>query len=534
MSTYKYKPSVNSNGVKSMQHHKTNNKYRIYQIFKPTIQLDELSLQANLSNRKNYKLDEEYSLRYPLIKINNYIVSNEEIDILTIDSTGFIPTVTLKCTFIHQKFISTELPKDGDIISIAIRNKSDVLKILRNDFVITGVSSVNNYTDVYGMNTMTFFGVLFIPGLSSIYDNYSFKGTSLKAIQDVAHKLGLGFATNEDDTDDKQIWIKGLHPTSKYIQSIVKHSWKDDKSFYDVWIDLYYNLNFVNVNKQLLSDESKVDLGVWLNNIDIDYVYGSDTDENKAIGIPNVLSNYEKYKNTSYYIRSWKPINRSSNITFDIGTKMICQMFEHNNKLYNNPSAIKNWSIPLEPIYDPQKTKSYILLRGRATQDPSTRGNDLAQVNYSYPNLYINKSWMGNQYTVSNPDSSTSEWDGNHHRNYYRAKLQNLINNKELEKLNVEVNIIGTNLNIIKGDKIPIFLIKSDSFENAMIKNDIGANDLLDTFYSGWYYVKGSLIKYTQDRSNSNYSNFEEKIVLTRREWPPPITVQSSTHKNNK
>ena len=106
-------------------------KNRIYRVLKSTIELDELSLPSE-ETENTEKPENLASIRHPVIKINDYIISRTEIDSMTIDCTEFLPRITLQCTFVHQKFISQNMPKDGDIISIAIRNKSDVLRSLRN------------------------------------------------------------------------------------------------------------------------------------------------------------------------------------------------------------------------------------------------------------------------------------------------------------------------------------------------------------------------------------------------------------------
>ncbi len=477
---YKYKPPVKSDSPTPSAGGKES-KNRIYQKFESTIELDELSLDSKKGG-KTQKLENIASLEYPLIKINDYMPSSDEILSMEINSDGFIPILTLKCRFVNQLFLSKEMPKDGDIISIALRNKSDLLKSVRNDYVITGSITSENPTQSAGPVIMTFFGMLFVPWLSSTKFNFSHEGTSLSAMEVIAKKIGLGFATNEDDTSDKQVWINGFSTSIDYILKTVERAWKDDESFYDVWIDIYYNLNVVNVNKQLMSSEDSVDPAAWLNNIDKDFTWGADTNQDQVIEAPKVLSNYKSFRTTSFFINTWKPINRSTNITFQIGTKINCNMFEHNKLLFEDEESQKYWRIPLEPTYDPDKVDKYILLRGRASQNSNDRGKDLARANYSYPDMYIKNPWMGIQYTISNPNEDNLKWDGNHHKNYIRAKLQNLINNKELDKLNVEVTVNGLNLNIIKGDKTPIVLIKTDRAQNLMISPEAGSADLLEQF----------------------------------------------------
>jgi hypothetical protein len=209
-------------------------------------------------------------------------------------------------------------------------------------------------------------------------------------------------------------------------------------------------------------------------------------------------------------------------------------MFEHNNSLFLDENAKNFWSLDMEPIYDEQKATSHILLRGRATRD-SKNTDELKQANYSYRDLYQSRPWMGIQYTISNPTEDNLRWDGNHHKNYLRAGAQNIINNKELDKLNVYVTVNGTNANIIKGDKLPIAIVKSDRIETALIDTTSMGHDLVDKFYSGWYYVKGFTINWNKANANSIISNFSQTFILTRREWPTPIAVTPIINpKNNK
>jgi hypothetical protein len=504
--------------------------YKIRTIFEKTIELDELSMPANKQGDA-HKNEDVASIEYPFIKINDYIFSRSELDSVTIDCTGFVPKIAVHVKMLSQLFLAKEMPKDGDIISIAIRNKSDVLKIIRNDYIITGVHTAPNMTDSTTPVLMSFFGELFIQGLDSNKYDFSFEGTSYDALKDFAKKYGLGFSSNEDNTNDKQVWIKANMSGEEYIKKITSRAWRDAQSFYNAWIDIYYNLNFVNINKQLISAENEVDVGTLTSNVDKEWNYGLDSSEEQTLATVKVFSNFIQFKTTPFYINTWRPINRSSTITFQIGAKMNCRMFEHNYNLYNNSASQKYWSVPVEPTYDSQKSKSMILLRGRATYVQSNPNDDdpnpqLKRANYPYIDIYEKFPWLGIQYTISNPDDDNLKWDGNHHRNYQVAKVKNLINNKELDKLNVHIQIVGNNLNIIRGDKMPLALIRTDVFENMKINPDSNFNDALDLFYSGWYLIKGFKLSWSGSNEQTITSNFSQEFILTRREWPPPEAVE--------
>jgi hypothetical protein len=516
-----------SNVEKSLENKDTTN--RILLVFEKTIQLDELSMVDN-KRQDSQKKEDVISIEYPLIRINDYILNRAEIRNFTIDCTEFLPKVTLNALFLDHLFIAKEMPKDGDIISVMIRSKNNILKNIRNDYVITSVYVAPNLTGFKNAVEMTFYGELFIPGLKSQKNDFSFKGTSLEAAKDFAQKFGLGFASNEDNTNDKQIWLKANISGDIYINNIIERAWRDKKSFYNCWIDLYYNLNFVNLDKQLMSSETETDIATVISNIDKNWTYGSNVEEKNAVPTIKLFSNWLNFRTSSFYINSWRPINRSSQITFKIGTKMTCEMFEHNKNIYENVKTDKNknyWAVTVEPTYDENKANKTILLRGRTPFDASTNKTDLARANYSYIDLYEKYPWLGIQYTISNPDEDNSRWDGNHHQNYQVARVQNLINNKELDKLNLHVEVNGNNFNIIRGDKMPVILIRFDAIDNKKIHPESKyTGDMLDLFYSGWYLVKGFIVNWKNSEKGSLMSDFIQEFILTRREWPTPVPIE--------
>jgi len=488
---------------------------------------------SKTGDQDQQKIQSRSGLEYPLVRINDYVLNENEIEYLNIDCGGFLPKLNLVCTFSNQEFIATNMPKDGDIISVSIRNKSDLLKEIRNDYVITSASSHDNI-DTKGPNRITFNGELFVPGLKSKKYNYSFVGTTMEVIQETANILGLGFCTNEDNTIDKQIWMCANDMLYNFIQDITDRSWSNEESFYESWIDIYYCLNFINLNKQLISAEDSIDMGVVLNNLNMEQTWGDEAVKQSNVNpLPKMLSNIENIKTSSAYISKWAPINKSTAITFEYGTKFVCQFFEHNQKIYNNPDLQNYWEIDIDPIYDKEKVNSHILLRGRPVQDVSTSGDDPKRAHYDFTDIYQSSSWLGVQYTLSNPDDDLHNWDGNQHPNFIRAKVHNLMNLKELDKLNLEVTVIGTNTNFIRGDKVPVGLIRKDIAENKRIWRDQNENleIMYDLFYSGWYIVKDFSIMWSNPVNKTPLSGFRHKFTLTRREWPPPFPV--SQNKNN-
>ena len=345
----------------------------------------------------------------------------------------------------------------------------------------------------------------------------------MEALKNVADQLSMGFNTNDENTEDQQIWIISGTPM-EFIKETTDKAWKDIDSFWDCWIDVYYNLNFVNIQKILLAREDQIDPAAFLGNLDVEFTWGTQSSQEQTIQFPKVLSNLPAYRTSSNYITSWKPQNRSSAITFDYGTSMICSFYEHLDNLYEDPQSRKYWDLDISPAYDPDKINDHILLRGRANWDSSLNQGERAMANYSYKDIYKKAPWLGVQYTINDPTVDPMQWSGNHHPNYMRAQVHNLINRIELDKLNIEARVRGTNNNIIRGDKLPLVLIKGDTHESQLAHPEENPAQALDFFYTGWYYVKGFVLSWVRDRDLMT-SSFSHSFVLTRREWTPPERI---------
>jgi len=245
---------------------KLDEKSIIRSIFEPTIPIDKMEIRDTSTKtgdeynpkqkgeESGERIENMLGIDYPFIMINNYHFDEKEIIFFEIIEEGFLPT----CTFIF-KLVKTDLfsgkafPKDGDILNVFIRAKNDQFKPIRNDFLILSCDAGEGGTENLGRE-IVITGELFIPRIKDQILK-SYKGTSFKVLQEIAKELGLGFATNETNTDDEQTWLCANENYINIIKNIAKHSWKNVESFYKVFIDCYYHLNFVNVNNQLTAEE---------------------------------------------------------------------------------------------------------------------------------------------------------------------------------------------------------------------------------------------------------------------------------------
>ena len=498
---------------------------------KKDIRFDELSLSENGGTPTNGGSQlNTVGNDYPIIRINDMVLGKDDIQSMLISSKGFLPTIELSLKFANTALISKNMPKDGDMISVFVRTNTSAINYLRNDFIINHVDS--NISSKSANNTVFLRGELFIEGFTSNNNTFGIIGTSKDVMKEIAKKFKMGFAYNDaDDMDDLQNWLCCFSSPQAFIEDVTRHSWKNNMSFFKSWVDLYYNLCFVNVNKFLSSDENpedEIDLTFFSSTVALNSLTSSNDKPDDAKPFLKIFSNFDSFKGSSFYISKWHPVNRSNSLSS--GYSNIIHSFTHNQNVYIENKDNCEDTLIVNPVYDTSKLDSYIILRGRAKYDENANpDNEQARVNYSMQNTYINHIWSGVEYKMDKDENSSSNntWSGNVHHNYHNAAYQNEINDIELNKLYIEVVCDGLCLQVMRGERVPVFLKYNTPLDKNISPDDPGFN----RFYSGYYIVDSIEYKYN-GKVKTGYSSFSTIMSLKRREWPTPEAIKSDSNDN--
>lgn len=498
---------------------------------KKDIRFDELSLSENggTSTNGGSRLN-TVGNDYPIIRINDMVLGKDDIQSMLISSRGFLPTIELSLKFANTVLISKNMPKDGDMISVFVRTNTSAINYLRNDFIINHVDS--NISSKSANNTVFLRGELFIEGFTSNNNTFGIIGTSKDVMKEIAKKFKMGFAYNDaDDMNDLQNWLCCFSSPQVFIEDVTRHSWKNNMSFFKSWVDLYYNLCFVNVNKFLSSDENpedEIDLTFFSSTVALNSLTSSNDKPDDAKPFLKVFSNFDSFKGSPFYISKWHPVNRSNSLSS--GYSNIIHSFTHNQNVYIENKDNCEDTLIVNPVYDTSKLDSYIILRGRAKYDENANpDNEQARVNYSMQNTYINHIWSGVEYKMDKDENSSSNntWSGNVHHNYHNAVYQNEINDIELNKLYIEVVCDGLCLQVMRGERVPVFL----KYNTPLDKNISPDDPAFNRFYSGYYIVDSIEYKYN-GKVKTGYSSFSTIMSLKRREWPTPEAIKSDSNDN--
>lgn len=466
------------------------------------VKTDEKSTDENEKNISPLKTAKMLGGAAPIVQINNKIFTGEEIISVIIESEGSIPHCYVSLMIMDKSFYSRAFPKDGDLVSLFIRSKDDSLKPIRNDYVITSVSVSSDYgAGELSYDKMSISGILWIPGYHDIRC-FSKSGTSYDVLLKVSSDLKLGFASNEISTDDYQTWICPNEKFGNFLTNVSSASWKNSNSFFHSYIDPFYYFNLVNVDC-LFSEKTEIEEGLCMDLLTNDY--GNENYQGKATG-KVVLSNWQEFSSTPFFIVKYSLFNESSRINNTYGYKRYVEYYDGFTK--------EKETLFVDPLISPDSEKDKMILKGRPNED--------------YYLTQVQSDWMGIQY---------GENGENCHEKYNYAKIQNFQNVVHLGKMGLNVTLQSINFNLRRMQSVPVVIIikkdttrkiantplEDDGYDdsgNVKKKKAVDAFDspfLVDQTISG-YYVIWSM------RYVFKGGAFRQELFMVRREWPIPST----------
>lgn len=446
----------------------------------------------------------------PYVKINGYEMDAKSIIKFKISSTGFIPTIDLAFEDVTKQF-QGDFPKDGDLIELYIRSRNNnAKKKIRINFDIL---SIGGYTSK-GKPLYKLTGIMRVPNIFSERQLSFPEDSSYNHLISVCDEIELGFASNETETDDTMPRFNPNNTIKDFITKTSETIYKDEKSFFTTYIDLFYYLTLVNVNTLFSMDESVED-GIPDIISAVTQDKSNDNEGLKGDELKIILSNHDNYANTSNFITEYHLFNNSGQVWMKNGYKRYSQYLDMD--LYEFQSFF------VDPLTTDGSENDLIILKGKA-------GDDY----YENQNKFL---YQGRQFSTLN--------EGNLHPNYHYAKILNYQNNEELNKMGLSVTLQDISTDIMRYKRIPVAiydkggsLINRASMKNGdedrktTTDNEDGGdvysrnNDYIaNSFISGFYIVRDYVINW------DSVNGFTQTINLLRREWPMPYSAGVAKNK---
>lgn len=403
----------------------------ITNFFKPTIDLKPIEFDVSGTPDTSLHSDIGYS---PFVWFNDIQISTIESFILS--CKDFLPTIQLTFIDNYSTFNAKNFPLDNSKIKVFLNSSSTYLKSVMLEFKVLSFVKQDNAA-IYKIS-----GILNIDNLLlRKYKAYR-KMTSFDALQNIAKESGLGFSSNINGTDDLMTWLNVGYTGIQHVKNMINHSYMSDDSFMLGYVDLFYNLVYIDIETQLklnVSDE----IGIF--NIPLSDMGNRLSKDNLQDVSPLYLTNDDSHKDTNNYIEDFTIFNKSTETSLDNGYISTVKFYDINQKemLIFDIDSISS------------EGDKNIVLKGS--------GNDKLFFEQNTNTSYEGKI-----------DNS------NMHKNYCYASVQNNHNISEIEKIGMELTITSPNFNIYKFQKLSIVLIhKAPDFMTPTINKRLSGDWLV-------------------------------------------------------
>lgn len=417
---------------------------KIIKITEPTIKTKkiEFDLQYDDSGNKLDVAGEKLGLSSPYITINTLAFWDSSILEFSLDTSGFLPKVMFTIGDINHSLSNEFLPID-DIACVFIRSDNTDFFSVRQDFKIT--SFVKIADSVYSVE-----GILHIPKMFND-EIFGHKGTSFACLKEIAGLLGLGFASNIQDTNDSMYHVCCNDNFKEFISSeILGYIYKDDKSFFTCYVDQWYYLNLVEINC-LFKKDVELDQTSW--------VAASSTElhKEKEKNIELLfLSNLPDSDGRANFIEDYEIINNG-------GMKSIKNGYRQ-NIIYYDKDKKKHEQYFIESLTTEGIDADDRVMKGERNEDHTKNTR-----NIHFESLFLD----------------------NAHKDYFFAKAFNKLNIDEINKFKVRFELKGINFGLMNYMIIPIHI----SNQNRLYEDINGGTDV-NVSLSGNYVITGMCYEY--------------------------------------
>ena len=402
---------------------------------------------------------------FPVVLISNSDTGSgntlepSSINHIKIFNNKFLPEIEMICTDEQGTLIDNFFPLDYDItLSIFVKSTSENTLPIRMDFKIIEYNPLQSVVPGSDSASPKKF---FIKGALDVDELYYTKfesfpnETSYNVLKTLSERMELGFATNTTNTDDNMNWINPANTNLEFMKNVTERAYISDNTFVWSFIDFYYRLNFVDIEKEL--NESPKDT---------QSINSSSTEDDGEEHIVELyLTTSDNLKLTNKYISSFNLKNQSSKININNGYQRSSRWF---NKTDN--------------------TIEHSLIREFETPD-----DNLIQL-------------------ITNEDISSKNWsesfqgkidEDNVHKNYHLASTLNKFNISKLHKVTMTIILKKINFEVKRFQNLMI-----DFFDVNLLKDDDGVKAKL----SGYWFVTGINYNYKKNGGGS------QEITLVRRD----------------
>jgi len=404
------------------------------------------------------------------LSVSGTTIEPQDIMFVKLSNSKFLPEIELSCQDTTGTFYNDFFPFDHDtVISIFVKSPSENVYPIRMDFRVTEYEIIKSTPSENNAYKYIMKGLLDIDDLYfTKYESFKDK-SSYQVVKELVVNMGFGFASNIEDSDDKMTWINPSTTYIEFIKDVTSRAYVSDNSFVWTFIDFYYNVNYIDVEKEL--DESPKESQVLNSKV---LLPGSKSEESDVV--PLYLSNNPALKSTNKYIDKFDLLNQSFKVNLDKSYRLRATWFDTTDKT----------------IY-----RKFI--------------NDLSTDDENIKPLYDYDSDMYRNYRNDEYILVKIKEDNNH-KNYAVALKINEFNLENIQKVKMVAILNQVNFDLKRFQKVNVEMYNIDSVLSTNSTKDYSSINNINETLSGYWLVTG--INYIYKRNGG----ISQEVTLSRRD----------------
>lgn len=383
----------------------------------------------------------------PLVYYNELQIGQKDLIYFQLFLKENIPQV--KITFNDTAGVIGQkgFPIDNTKLKVFINSRADESRTIFIQFKIINVKRESGLI-------FTIKGAIDIDDLYTLnYESFP-ESSSIDVLKKVSKQLGLGFSSNINVTNDRMNWLNYGRKVYQFLKYVANNGYISDNDFCSYYIDYYYNLNYVNIQKELLRDVTNDEV------IQDNFLPEAVIDQKSPpLKIPAQLTTDKSISHSNLYIEDFSILNNSTSISIQEGYLKTVFYYDNQKK--------EKLIFELDTLTDNTNQKNLVSLKS-----PGPGGKEFYKSNFTQE--YIGKLDIDNM-----------------HPNYNYADFLNNRNLQELEKITVIANLPNPNFSLYVFQKIKVVFINltSDAF-----------NSILNERLTGNYLVTNIKFEYSSGR----------------------------------
>lgn len=393
-------------------------------LFKPNrnkLKLDDVLIDS-VGNDYNYAAEKLKIMKeVPQIYYYGQELPMQYVKKLKIESRDYLPTLHIIYDDVYNILHDIGMPGDNGKVVVILPSKSDNLSDIFLEFKIISFKTkgiVDNHNKQIEISGILNVENILIKNFESFKDK-----TSFEVCKELAEEIGLGLMSNVTASNDRMTWLNtGMNRYKFLSNEVIKKAWIGESSFVWSFIDFYYNINYVDVEKALNEDINNIK---WIAKKD-------DTED--SIVIPPNLTNDMSMKDTNIFFAGEKVINNSTETSILRGYLRDISYYDVDGNWSEKAGSYKEYTLDTITTQD---KNNVVYLKGEP--------GDVTFYNNNRTYHYLGKIDTANM-----------------HPDYLWAEMQNRENVLDLQKISMNITIPRPNFNIRRFEKVNLTFVNNN------------------------------------------------------------------------